>query len=49
MNNAESTMMYSNPVVSELNRIPNFDPLKYLKKTDNGLDIPLKFKSCGSV
>lgn len=44
MNNAESTMMYSNPVVSELNRIPNFDPLKYLKKTDNGLDIPLKFK-----
>lgn len=44
MKTAESTMMYNIPVVSELNRVPNFDPLKFLKKTENGVELPLKFK-----
>lgn len=44
MNFADSTMMYNHPSVSELNKVSNFDPLKYLRKTENGVELPLKFK-----
>lgn len=44
MKSADSTMMYNIPVVSELNKVSNFDPLRYLRKTENGMELPLKFK-----
>ena len=44
MKSAESAMMYNIPVVAELNRVPSFDPLKYLKKTADGMELPLKYK-----
>lgn len=44
MKSADSTIMYNNPIVSELNKVSNFDPLKYLRKTENGVELPLKFK-----
>lgn len=44
MKSADSAMMYNIPVVAELNRVPSFDPLKYLKKTANGMELPLKYK-----
>lgn len=44
MNFADNAMMYNNPTVAELNKVSNFDPLKYLKKTENGVELPLKFK-----
>lgn len=44
MKSAESAMMYNIPVVAELNRVPSFDPLKYLKRTANGMELPLKYK-----
>lgn len=44
MKSDESTMVYNIPAVSELNKVSNFDPLKYLRKTENGMELPLKFK-----
>lgn len=44
MKSDESTMVYNIPVVSELNKVSSFDPLKYLRKTENGMELPLKFK-----
>ena len=44
MKSADSAMMYNIPVVAELNRVPSFDPLKYLKKTADGMELPLKYK-----
>lgn len=44
MKTIDNTMMYENPVVSELNRVPNFDPLKFLKVTENGPKLDLKYK-----
>jgi len=44
MKSAESAMMYNIPVVAELNRVPSFDPLRYLKKTADGMELPLKYK-----
>ena len=44
MKSADSAMMYNIPVVAELNRVPSFDPLKYLKRTANGMELPLKYK-----
>ena len=35
MNALESTLFNDVPVVSELNRVAGFDPLKFLKKTVN--------------
>ncbi len=44
MKSADSAMMYNIPVVAELNRVPSFDPLRYLKKTAEGMELPLKYK-----
>ena len=44
MKSAENAIVYGNPVVSELNRVPNFDPLKFLRKTDNGAKLDLRYK-----
>lgn len=44
MKSADSAMMYNIPVVAELNRVPSFDPLKYLKRTADGMELPLKYK-----
>jgi hypothetical protein len=44
MKSAENAIVYGNPVVSELNRVPNFDPLKFLRKTDNGPKLDLRYK-----
>ena len=44
MKSADSAMMYNIPVVAELNRVPSFDPLKYLKRTATGMELPLKYK-----
>ena len=44
MESADSAMMYNIPVVAELNRVPSFDPLRYLKKTAEGMELPLKYK-----
>lgn len=46
-NNKES-MYETVPVVSELNKVAGFDPLKYLRKTKNGWNLDLKIKSSGS-
>ncbi len=41
----DSALVYNtHPVVSELNRVPRFDPLRFLKQTDHGPDIELKYK-----
>ncbi len=42
MKTADSVMM--NPVISELNRVPNFDPLKFLRNTESGPRLDLKYK-----
>ena len=42
-NNKES-MYETVPVVSELNKVAGFDPLKYLRKTKNGWNLDLKIK-----
>lgn len=44
MKSADSAMMYNIPVVAELNRVPSFDPLKFLKKTADVVELPLKYK-----
>lgn len=44
MKSADNAIMYGNPVISELNRVPNFDPLKFLRKTDNGPKLDLRYK-----
>lgn len=44
MKSADSTIMYNNPTVAELNKVSNFDPLKYLRQTANGMELPLKFQ-----
>ena len=44
MNTPESTLFHAVPVVSELNRVAGFDPLKFLKKTANGHELELRYK-----
>lgn len=45
MNANETVSMYELvPVVSELNRVPGFDPLKFLRKTKDGLKLDVKIK-----
>lgn len=41
----DSVLLYGAiPVVSELNRVPGFDPLRFLKKTPNGPVMELRYK-----
>lgn len=44
MNAPESTLFNAVPVVSELNRVAGFDPLKFLKKTARGHELELRYK-----
>ena len=44
MNAPESTLFNAVPVVSELNRVAGFDPLRFLKKTANGHELELRYK-----
>lgn len=44
MNAPESTLFNAVPVVSELNRVVGFDPLKFLKKTARGYELELRYK-----
>lgn len=45
MNENNKVSMYEAvPVVSELNKVSGFDPLKYLRKTKNGWNLDLKIK-----
>lgn len=44
MNTPESTLFNAVPVVSELNRVVGFDPLRFLKKTANGHELDLRYK-----
>lgn len=45
MNANKTKSMYETiPVVSELNRVPGFDPLKFLRKTKDGWNLDLKIK-----
>ncbi len=44
MKTADSVLLYGNPVISELNRVANFDPLKFLRSTENGPRLDLKYK-----
>ena len=44
MNAPESTLFNAVPVVSELNRVAGFDPLKFLKKTAHGHELELRYK-----
>ena len=44
MNTPESTLFSAVPVVSELNRVAGFDPLRFLKKTANGHELDLRYK-----
>ena len=45
MKTADSTMLYNtHPVVSELNRVKGFDPLRFLKDTPEGPKLELKYK-----
>ena len=39
-----STMYHINPVVSDLNKVPGFDPLKYVRETKDGLKLDLSYK-----
>ena len=48
MNAPESTLFNAVPVISELNRVAGFDPLKFLKKTARGHELELRYKSSGS-
>ena len=45
MNTPESTLFNAVPVVSELNRVAGFDPLRFLKKTANGHELDLRYKT----
>lgn len=44
MNAPESTLFNAVPVVSELNCVAGFDPLKFLKKTARGHELELRYK-----
>lgn len=45
MKTNKTTSMYETiPVVSELNKVPGFDPLKFLRKTKDGRNLDLKIK-----
>lgn len=44
MNTPESTLFNAVPVVSELNRVAGFDPLRFLKETANGHELDLRYK-----
>lgn len=44
MNAPESTLFNAVPVISELNRVAGFDPLKFLKKTARGHELELRYK-----
>ena len=39
-----STMYHVNPVVSDLNKVPGFDPLKHMRETKDGLKLDLPYK-----
>lgn len=43
-NNSKVSMYEAVPVVSELNKVSGFDPLKYLRKTKNGWNLDMKIK-----
>ena len=49
MNANQGTTMYESiPVVSELNKVQGFDPLKFLRKTkQGGKNLDLSIKSSG--
>jgi hypothetical protein len=36
------------PAVSELNKVPGFNPLKFLRKTADGPKLDLKYRNSGS-
>lgn len=45
MNENKTVSMYETvPAVSELNKVPGFDPLKYLRRTKDGLRLDVKMK-----
>jgi ParB family chromosome partitioning protein len=45
MKTADSAMLYNtHPVVSELNRVKGFDPLRFMKATPEGPKLELKYK-----
>ena len=44
MNTPDYTLFNAVPVVSELNRVAGFDPLRFLKKTANGHELELRYK-----
>ena len=44
MNTPESTLFNAVPIVSELNRVAGFNPLRFLKKTANGHELDLRYK-----
>ena len=44
MNAPESILFNAVPVISELNRVAGFDPLKFLKKTARGHELELRYK-----
>lgn len=48
MNAPESTLFNAVPVVSELNRVAGFDPLKFLKRLPAGMSWSCGTKSSGS-
>lgn len=48
MNALESTLFNDVPVVSELNRVAGFDPLKFLKKLSTDTSWNCAIRSSGS-
>lgn len=48
MNAPESTLFNAVPVVSELNRVADFDPLKFLKRPPTDMSWSCGIKSSGS-
>ena len=45
MNTKENPTMYETiPVVSEMNKVPGFNPLKFLRKSEDGPKLDLKYK-----
>lgn len=48
MNTPESTLFNAVPVVSELNRVAGFDPLRFLKRPPTDTNWSCDIKSSGS-
>lgn len=48
MNTPESTLFNAVPVVSELNRVAGFDPLRFLKRLPTDTSLTCDIKSSGS-